>query len=217
MHIPDGFLSLSVWTTTAVISAGAIALAVKKTKLSEETEQIPLIGVTTAFIFAAQMINFPVAGATSGHLAGGVLAAILFGPWIATLVMSSVVIIQSLFFQDGGITAIGANILNLGIIAPWLGYGIYTLFKNINSPFIRNGVIFIASWLSIIVAAVAVAFQLYLSGIVPLGVSLKAMLIWHSIIGIGEGIITVVVVKYLFNRQDQVFLQTTYKGVPKHE
>ncbi|MFE8700140.1 energy-coupling factor ABC transporter permease [Cytobacillus sp. FJAT-54145] len=212
MHIPDGFLSLSVWTSTTAISAAAVALSVKKTKLSEEGSQIPLLGMVTAFIFAAQMINFPVGGATSGHLAGGVLAAILFGPWMATLIMSAVVIIQSLFFQDGGITAIGANLLNVGVIAPWIGYGIYKLFANVKSRFLRSSGIFISAWVSLVLAAVAVSIELWLSGIIPLGVALKAMITWHSIIGIGEGIITVVVVNYLMQRADQRFLLPVKEG-----
>ncbi|WP_456276603.1 energy-coupling factor ABC transporter permease [Bacillus sp. AK128] len=213
MHIPDGFLSLTVWTSTMGISAAAVALSVKKTKLEDNQQNIPLIGIVTAFIFAAQMINFPVAGATSGHLAGGVLAAILFGPWLATLVMASVVIIQALFFQDGGITAIGANLLNVGVIAPWLGYLIYKLFQQMKSEKMLLIGVFIASWVSLVAAAIAVAFELYLSGIVPLGAALKAMITWHSIIGIGEGIITVVVVRYLLIRQDQTFTLLDRKEV----
>jgi cobalt/nickel transport system permease protein len=209
LHIPDGFLSFPVWSSAALITTAAVAISVKKTKLTEDSEQIPMIGIVTAFIFAAQMINFPVAGATSGHLAGGVLAAILFGPWVATLVMSSVIIIQSLFFQDGGITAIGANILNVGIIAPWVGYGIYSLFRRFTSNFIKISSIFFAAWASLVAAAIAVAFELYLSGIVSLGIALKAMITWHAIIGIGEGIITVAVVKYLMMRKDET------KSIPK--
>jgi cobalt/nickel transport system permease protein len=211
MHIPDGFLSLPVWVSTAAIATAAVALAVKKTKLSEEGYNIPLVGIVTAFIFAAQMINFPVAGATSGHLAGGVLAAILFGPWLATLVMSAVIIIQSLFFQDGGITAIGANLLNVGVIAPWLGYLIYKLFAKSKSRIVQSSGIFIAAWLSLIAAAVAVSIELSLSGIISFGVVLKAMLTWHSIIGIGEGIITVVIVNYLLQRDDQPFSLSVQK------
>lgn len=204
MHIPDGFLSTPVWTSTAAIAAVGVALAIKKTKLNDDASKIPLIGVTTAFIFAAQMINFPVAGATSGHLAGGLLAAILFGPWMATLIMTAVIGIQSLFFQDGGITALGANILNVGMIAPWFGYLLYRLIKNVKSQRLKLTGIFIAGWISMILAAAAVALQLYFSGLVPLGLAMKAMITWHSLIGIGEGIITVVVIRYLMVRENQL-------------
>ncbi len=201
MHIPDGFLSAPVWMSLAAVSAAGIAVAIKKTRLEEDQSQIPLIGVTTAFIFAAQMINFPVAGATSGHLAGGTLAAILFGPWTAMLIMTAVIMIQGLFFQDGGITAMGANLFNVALVAPWVGYGIYRIFQKWKS--IQPVSIFVASWISVTATAALVAIQLYLSGIVPLGLAMKAMLTWHAIIGIGEGIITVVVLRYLMERQGQ--------------
>lgn len=217
MHIPDGFLSLAVWSGTGAVSIAAVALSVKKAKLQENSSQIPLIGIVTAFIFAAQMINFPVAGATSGHLAGGVLAAILFGPWLATLIMAAVIMIQSLFFQDGGITAIGANLLNVGVIAPWLGYIIYKLVENSKSRILKSAGIFFAAWISLLAAAVAVSVELYFSGIIGLGAALKAMVTWHSIIGIGEGIITVVVVNYLLTREDQPFLLPGQKGGLNHE
>jgi cobalt/nickel transport system permease protein len=213
MHIPDGFLSLPVWTSLTALSAVTIARAIKKTKLQEDQSQIPLIGVTTAFIFAAQMINFPVAGATSGHLAGGTLAAILFGPWLAMLIMTSVILIQSFFFQDGGITAIGANIFNVGILAPWIGFGIYRCFAKIKTRWIKLCGIFLAAWLSITAAATAVSVELYLSGLIPFHIAAKAMLTWHSIIGIGEGIVTVVILRYFMERR--IFLLPTKGALRK--
>src|SRR4028118_2234208 len=113
MHIPDGFLSPPVAIATGVASAAVIAVALNRTRASLGLRQAPIMGLTTAFIFAAQMINFPIAGGTSGHLLGGALAAIALGPWPAMLVMTSVIGVQGLLFQDGGLVVMGANILNM--------------------------------------------------------------------------------------------------------
>lgn len=123
MHIPDGFLSPPVAIATGIASAAAIAVALNKSRDSIGLRQAPVIGLTTAFVFAAQMINFPVAGGTSGHLLGGALASVVLGsPWAATLAMSTVFIIQSVLFADGGITALGANIFNMGLVGIWTGW-----------------------------------------------------------------------------------------------
>jgi cobalt/nickel transport system permease protein len=125
MHIPDGFLSLPValffWGAAILL----ILLAVRNTRGELDDRQIPLMGVMAAFIFAAQMINFPIAGGTSGHLLGGVLAAITLGPWAGMLVMTSVIGVQALLFQDGGLLVMGANIFNMGLLTALIGYGLY--------------------------------------------------------------------------------------------
>ena len=115
MHIPDGFLNAATAVTTSVVSAGGIGYSVKRANKKLGEAHVPLMGIMGAFIFAAQMLNFPVAGGTSGHLIGGALAAILLGPWAGTLIMACVLIVQCLVFQDGGITALGANIFNMGL------------------------------------------------------------------------------------------------------
>jgi cobalt/nickel transport system permease protein len=145
------------------------------------------------------MLNFPVAGGTSGHLVGGALAAILLGPWAGLLVMTCVLLVQAIVFQDGGITALGANVLNMGIISVFVGYYVYRLVsellkgKRLAEPV--GG--FVAGWASIVVAAVACAVELALSGTSPLGVALPAMAGVHALIGIGEGLITALVLGFL--------------------
>ena len=122
MHIPDGFLSAPVAVATGVVAVAAIAVAVKVTNKKMGEKQVPMMGVLAAFIFAAQMLNFPVAGGTSGHFVGAALAAILLGPWATVLILSSVLVVQCLIFQDGGLLALGANITNMGVIAAFSGY-----------------------------------------------------------------------------------------------
>lgn len=125
LHAPDGFVSLPIamvmWAATAVV----LAIAVKRTNATLNERAVPLLGVMAAFIFAAQMFNFPVVGGTSGHLLGGVLAAIMLGPWAATLVMASVIAVQALLFQDGGLVVMGLNIFNMGVIGTLGGYWLY--------------------------------------------------------------------------------------------
>ncbi|MBE3586661.1 energy-coupling factor ABC transporter permease [Desulfofundulus thermocisternus] len=198
MHIPDGFLDTRIWVGAGVLSAGAVAAAVAKTRKVLEDRQVPALGVMAAFVFAAQMVNFPVAGGTSGHLLGGALAAILLGPWSAGLILTTVLIIQMLFFYDGGLTALGANVLNMAVIAPWVAYGTYRLVSNLfRSSAGRTAAIFLASWMSVMAAALAASLEIAFSGTVPLKIVLPAMLGWHALIGIGEGLITVVVVSFV--------------------
>ncbi|MBZ0310408.1 MAG: energy-coupling factor ABC transporter permease, partial [Anaerolineae bacterium] len=125
MHIPDGFLSVPVALAGWILAVVFIAAALRQSRESLEDRQVALMGIMAAFIFAAQMINFPVAGGTSGHLIGGTLVAILLGPWAAVLVMTCVVSVQALLFQDGGLLALGFNIFNMSILNPFIGYAIY--------------------------------------------------------------------------------------------
>ncbi len=190
MHIPDGFLSIPVAASTYVISGSWVGYSIKRVREEAGEKAIPTMGVLAAFIFAAQMINFPVAGGTSGHLVGGTLIAILFGPYVASIIMSTILIAQSLLFADGGITALGANILNMGIIAPIVGFVIYRALRKWHF----KASIFIASWVSIVLSAAACALELSLSGTIPINVSLPAMVSVHALIGIGEGLITLFVI-----------------------
>jgi cobalt/nickel transport system permease protein len=199
MHIPDGFLNAATAAGTYVISAGGVGYGLRRLAGKLGEKQIPTLGVMAAFIFAAQMLNFPVAGGTSGHLVGGALAAILLGPWTGLLVMTCVLLVQAIVFQDGGITALGANVLNMGIISVFVGYYVYRLVsellkgKRLAEPV--GG--FVSGWTSIVVAAVACAVELALSGTSPLGVALPAMAGMHALIGIGEGLITALVLGFL--------------------
>ncbi len=129
MHIPDGFINAPTSIVGAVVAAGLIAVSIKKAGDTLDDRQLPLAGLVAAFIFAMQMINFPVAGGTSGHLLGGCLAAVLVGPWVGSLAMSVVFIVQALVFADGGLTALGLNIILMGYTTCFVGYGIFVLIR----------------------------------------------------------------------------------------
>ncbi len=210
MHIPDGFISTPVVVAGIVVAAGSIAYAVKATNKKMGEKQIPLMGVLAAFIFAAQMLNFPVIGGTSGHLIGAALAAILLGPWAGVLIMTCVLIVQSLIFQDGGLLALGANVVNMGVIACFVGYYVYRGVASLFSKrklgiMVGSGT---AAWLTVVIASVACAVELAISGTVPLGVALPAMAGVHALIGIGEGLITAAVLSLvLATRADLLELQ----------
>jgi cobalt/nickel transport system permease protein len=187
MHIPDGYLIPRVWGTMDLVSAGAVGLAVRRANRSLPPERVPLMGVTAAFIFAAQMINFPVASGTSGHLLGACLAAILLGTGPAILVMTTVFVVQCLVFQDGGITALGANLFNMGLVGTTLGAGLYHALRRLTRG--SAAAAFGAAWVSVMAGALATSVELWASGIPA--VVFPAMLGVHTLIGIGEGLITV--------------------------
>jgi len=196
LHIPDGFLSLVVsiicWGITVIL----IGVAVSKTNKLLGEKQVPLMGIMAAFIFAAQMINFPVAGGTSGHLLGGALAAIVLGPWAGMLVMTAVIAVQGLLFQDGGLLVMGANILNMGLLTVVIGYGLYrsVVNRSLTTKLIISG---IAAWLSVMAGALATSLQLWLSGTSNLQTVVIAMLSVHALIGIGEALITVTALSFI--------------------
>jgi cobalt/nickel transport system permease protein len=212
MHIPDGFLNVATVATTCAVSAGGIGGAVRMVGKKLGEKQVPLMGILAAFIFAAQMLNFPVAGGTSGHVIGAALAAILLGPWAAVLIMSCVLIAQSLIFQDGGLLALGANIFNMGIVASFSAYYIYKLVTWLAGANRRGTLIggFVAAWVSVFLASTFCAIELAVSGSSPFGVVLPAMAGVHALIGIGEGLITgAVLVLVLATRADLLQLQRT--------
>ncbi len=192
MHIPDGFLSLVVALIGWVVAVVGIGLALWRSREALGDRQVPLMGVLAAFIFAAQMLNFTVAGGTSGHFVGGALAAILLGPWAGMLVMTTVVAVQALLFQDGGLLVMGANITNMAIIAPLVAYGVYRGVRLLAGEerwgLLAGGAV--AAWASVVVSATACAIELGFSGTSPIGVALPAMAGIHVLIGIGEGLIT---------------------------
>ena len=192
LHIPDGFVSAPVAAAGWVAAAGLIAFAARRADRSLDERAVPLMGVAAAFIFAAQMVNFPVAGGTSGHLLGGALAAILLGPWAAIIVMTAVVALQALLFQDGGLAALGVNTLNMAVLTVLVTWIIYRGLSPLGRlhPAVPAVAAFAAAWLSVEAAAVATALQLAVSGTSPLGVALPALVGVHALIGIGEGAIT---------------------------
>jgi len=209
LHIPDGFLNLPVTLLTWVFAIALIAISLNRVQAEYQERTVPLMGVCAAFIFAAQMINFPIPGGTSGHLLGGTLAGVLLGPWAGSLVMTVVFIVQALLFQDGGITALGANIFNMGLIGTFGGYYLYRSIRNALGRDSSKSILAasaIAAWTSVMVAAIVCAFQLAISGAVPLPVALVAMGFWHLMIGIGEAIITVLALSYILKtRPDMVY------------
>lgn len=198
MHIPDGFLAPNAWVPAWGIAIGWISYCLKRTRAILNDKTIPLMGVMSAFIFAAQMVNFPIAGGTSGHLLGGVLAGVLLGPYAGSLVIAVVLSTQCLIFQDGGITALGANIVNMSLIGTGGGYLIYKMINSILPGTAGKKIgILTASWFSVLLAATACSLELAFSGTIPLKVVLAAMVGVHAIIGIGEAIITFLVLSYV--------------------
>ncbi|HKY53400.1 MAG TPA: energy-coupling factor ABC transporter permease [Anaerolineales bacterium] len=196
LHIPDGFLSLVVSLICWVITAITLSVAISRSNKSLGEKQVPLMGIMAAFIFAAQMINFPVAGGTSGHLLGGALAAIVLGPWAGMLVMTAVIAVQALLLQDGGLLVMGANILNIGLLTAAIGYGLYRGAIS-SSRGTKLAVAGVAAWLSVMAGALATALQLWLSGTSTLQTVIIAMLGVHAVIGIGESLITVAALAFI--------------------
>jgi cobalt/nickel transport system permease protein len=196
LHIPDGFLSLVISLIFWALTVVSVGLAISKTNKALGEKQVPLMGIMAAFIFAAQMLNFPVAGGTSGHFLGGALAAIVLGPWAAILVMTAVIGLQALLFQDGGLLVMGANIFNMGVLTAMVGFGLYRSVLNANKT-TRLAVAGLAAWLSTMASALITALQLWLSGTSQLQVVIPAMLGVHALIGIGEAIITVAALGFI--------------------
>jgi cobalt/nickel transport system permease protein len=210
MHIPDGFLSVAASVVFWILSVIVIGFALKKTRESLAERQVPLMGVLAAAIFAGQMLNFTVTGGTSGHLLGAALAVILLGPWAAVLVMVSVVTVQALVFQDGGVLALGANLFNMAIVGVFVSYAIYILlirlFKQRKAGLFVSG--FAAAWGSIFIASLSCALQLAVSGTSPANIAVPAMGGIHALIGIGEGLITVGALAFLYSARRDLVVQS---------
>jgi cobalt/nickel transport system permease protein len=195
VHIPDGFLDAKTIVATTALSAAGLALAVRQAKPQLHARRVPLMGLASAFVFAAQMLNFPVAGGTSGHLMGAVLVGVLLGPGSAIIVLTSVLVVQCLFFADGGLLALGANVLNMAIVATVGGYVVFRtvhrLFKG-ERGFLMA--VAFASWCSTVLASVCCAGELAWSGTVAWNVGFTAMANVHMLIGLGEAVITALVI-----------------------
>ena len=210
MHIPDGFLSGSIAAAAAVLAIAAVGYALKVADRDLDEDRVPLLGVLAAFIFAVQMLNFPVAGGTSGHLLGATLAAVLLGPWLACLVMAVVLTAQAFVFADGGITALGANVLNMGVLgallAGFLLGGTMRMLPQTRGAFL--GAVGAVAWLAVMIGATATSLELAASDTIPLDTALPAMLGVHALIGIGEAVITVAAVSaVLASRPDLVAMK----------
>jgi cobalt/nickel transport system permease protein len=196
LHIPDGFLSIAISMMAWLFTLAVLAVAVRRAREEFDERLAPLAGVMAAFIFAGQMINFPVAGGTSGHLLGATLAFVVLGPWLGLLAMTAVIVLQAILFQDGGLVVMGANILVMGIVPGMVGYGLHQLVQR-KSRRIQTAVVGIGSWLSVIIAALITALLLGFSGTTSLSIAIPAMLGVHALIGIGEALITVAALSFI--------------------
>jgi len=199
MHVPDGFIDTRTALATGTLAAVGLGVALADVRRALPPRRVPLIGLAAAFVFAAQMLNFPVAGGTSGHLIGAVLAAVLLGPGAAVVVMSAVLILQCFMFADGGVTALGANIFNMAIVAPGIGWAAYRLICRTAGETLRSRLFAtaFAAWVSTVSAAIACAGELALSGTASWGVVFPAMAGVHMLIGLGEAAITALVVAWV--------------------
>jgi cobalt/nickel transport system permease protein len=217
LHIPDGFLSAGVAAACGLAAIAAVGYGLRAANVELDEARVPLLGVLAAFIFAAQMLNFPIAGGTSGHFLGATLAAVLLGPWLACLVMAVVLVVQAFAFADGGISALGANVLNMGVLGALLAGILVVAAMRVlpHTRFAFFAVVGVVSWLAVMTGAAATSVELAMSDTVPLGTSLPAMLGVHSLIGIGEAVITVAAVgAVLASRPDLVALAPKKLAAP---
>jgi cobalt/nickel transport system permease protein len=194
VHVPDGFLDASTSAATALLAAGTVAVALRQARAELDERAAPLAGLVAAFVFAVQMLNFPVGVGTSGHLMGGALAAVLVGPWTAVLCLTVVLVVQALLFADGGLSALGTNVTLIALVTVLVGYAVTraVLYVLPARPASVVSASFVGALLSV-PAAAAVFTGLYaLGGAVdlPLGALLATMLGWHTLIGVGEALIT---------------------------
>lgn len=211
MHLPDGgFLSPAICAGAYCLAGAGLAVAGRRVRTDWNERTVPLLGVMSAFVFAGQMVNFPVAGGTSGHLLGGLLAAALLGPHAAALVLTTVLVVQCLFFQDGGVTSLGANVLNLALVGVYGGHGVRWLFarlsplKTASLPGVAAG-----AWASVVLASTACALEIAASGTASLRLVLPAMVLTHAVIGIGEALITVAVLSFVQRVRPDLLYQAT--------
>jgi cobalt/nickel transport system permease protein len=234
MHIPDGFIDGRTAAVTAVISAAGVGFALRQVRRELPPRRVPLLGLAAAFLFVAQMVNFPVAGGTSGHLVGGTLVAALLGPSAAAVVVTTVLIVQCFLFQDGGVTALGANIFNMAILNPVVGYLFYRMVlrllrgfgrdalprvladQQVGPTYVRGQVtaIAFAAWCATVLTASSCAGQLAWSGTVPWSVAFPAMAAVHMVIGVGEGLISALVFLAVYRARPDLITETTQTGQP---
>lgn len=210
MHIPDGFIDLRTSAAFAAVSAVAVAGAVQGARKQLSDQSAPLAGLTAVFIFAVQMLNFPVAAGTSGHLIGAALAMVLVGPYAATLALVVVLIIQAFLFADGGLTALGLNVFNMAVLSVWVSFGTFVILKKL-LPKTKTFLVF-ATFVSALISVPAAAlgfvaqYALGANATFSVGTVLNAMIGTHIIIGIGEAVITALTVSaVLASRSDLVY------------
>ncbi len=207
MHIRDGILGPEVCVAAAVVSACAVAYSLRRLRVDLEDRAVPLTGMMAAIVFAAQMVNFPLLGLpVSGHLLGGVLAAVMLGPWAGCLAISLVLIVQAVLFSDGGLLSLGANVFNMGVVGAWGGHAVYAALRRCLGTSVTATVssAAVAAWLSVLAAAALFCFEFGLSshssGFDPSGV-FTLMVVYHALIGIGEALITGAVLAFVLSRR----------------
>jgi cobalt/nickel transport system permease protein len=198
VHIPDGFINAPTSLAAGAVAAGGVGVSLRRAAQTLQERQAPLAGLVAAYIFAVQMLNFPVAAGTSGHLLGGVLAAVLVGPWAGCVCVAVVLVVQSLLFADGGLTALGLNIVNMAVVGVFGGWVVFRLLRRA-LPATRTSVTVasgIAAGISVVLAASAFVLEYALGGTggASVGTVLAAMVGVHTLIGIGEGVITALTV-----------------------
>ncbi len=219
MHIRDGILSPEVCLAAGLISLAAVGYSLRKLRVDLEDRAVPLTGMLAAVVFAGQMVNFPLIGLpVSGHLLGGVLAAVVLGPWAGCLAITLVLIVQAVLFNDGGLLSLGANILNMAVVGAWGGYAIYASVRK----WLGNGTLaaipaaVIASWLSVLAAAALFCLEFGCSA-GSRGFSLRGiftlMVLYHALIGIGEALITGSILGFVLARRPDLISSPTSTGI----
>jgi len=213
MHIPDGYLSPQTYIPLCGLFVGISAVAVKKVKEKVDKKLVPFLGMAAAFSFLIMMFNLPIPGGTTGHAVGAAIIALLFGPWVSFIAVSVALIVQALVFGDGGITAIGANCINMGFIIPFVSWFVFRIIANKNASLTRMSVAaFIAGYLSINAAAIAAGIEFGIQPLIavgtdgnplyapyPLSIALPAMALQHLLVfGFAEAIVTLLIFRYFF-------------------
>ena len=198
MHIPDGFINAPTSLAAGAAAASGVGVSLRRAARTLQDRQAPLAGLVAAYVFAVQMLNFPVAAGTSGHLLGGLLAAVLVGPWAGALCVAVVLIVQALLFADGGLSALGLNVVNMALVTAWGGYAVFLLLRRA-LPATKASVTAaagVAAGVSVVLASLAFVAEYAIggSGGAPVGTVFGAMVGVHTLIGIGEGIITALTV-----------------------
>ena len=198
MHVPDGFLDAPTSIATGVVAAAGVTLALRGARRELDDRTAPMAGLVATFIFAAQMMNFPVGAGTSGHLLGGALAAVLVGPWTGTLCIAVVLLVQALLIADGGLTALGTNVTLMGLVGVWVGWLVFVVARTLlpKKPAMIAPAAALGALISVPVAALTFTGLFAIGGIAPVDVAdvLIAMVSWHTVIGIGEAVVTALTV-----------------------
>ena len=207
MHLPDGSLSVPIWAAGDVLAGCALAISARRATRNLDDHRVVLMGVMGAFVFAAQMINFPLPGGTSGHLLGAVLLGVLLGPALSTVIMFCVFLVQSLLFQDGGLTVMGPNLINMGLIGCWGGWALVRLATRGKAPAWRRDLaIVVAAWLAVEMGALLTGLELWASGNAPLGPVLLTMGGVHALVGVVEGLVTLATLRFLWSARPDLLL-----------